>query len=81
MGWKIKLAASAREDIRNIKSWYRKQSAQALENFIQELTASIEALKEDIQEHRLIYKNYRKLSLKKISLFHLLSKEREKIFY
>lgn len=65
MNLKIKITASARADIRDIKKWYAKESLWALENFTKELVATLEALQNDLQGHRIVYKNYHKVSLKK----------------
>lgn len=73
MNWRIKITASAREDIRNIKTWYATESVNALENFTKELVTVLESLQSDLKENRPVYENYRKVSLKKISVHHLLS--------
>ena len=65
MQWKIKITASAREDIRNIKNWYKQQSHQAVENFTKELIAAIESLQKDSIEYKMVHHNYRRLLLKK----------------
>ena len=50
MAWEVKIAASARQDIIEIKQWYRKQSDQALKNFVSELSTAIEHLKENFTD-------------------------------
>lgn len=69
MAWKVKIAASARQDIIEIKQWYQKQSDQALKNFISELSTAIELLKENSTDYRVVYKNNRKLPLKQFPYF------------
>jgi plasmid stabilization system protein ParE len=69
MAWKIKIAASALQDINNIKRWYKSQSDQALENFSDELFNSIESLKDDTVDFKAVYKDNRKLPLKKFPYF------------
>ena len=72
MAWEVKIAASARQDIIEIKQWYRKQSDQALKNFVSELSTAIEHLKENSTDYHVVYKNNRKLP-QTISFFCLLS--------
>lgn len=78
MSWRIKITASAREDIRNIKTWHATESVKALENFTKELVTVLENLQSNLQENRPVYENYRKISLKKISLHHILSAKRNR---
>lgn len=65
MSWKVVITGSAKEDIRTIKKWYRQESTQAAENFSKEIAEALESLQSDRIEHRLIYGNYRRLSLNK----------------
>jgi plasmid stabilization system protein ParE len=43
MPWKIRIIASAYNDIDEIKKWYKKQSAAAAENYIAELFTAIDS--------------------------------------
>lgn len=65
MDWKVKITASAKQDISKIRHWYAKESIWALQNFVRELTAALDSLTKDVQENRLVHDNYRKLTLKK----------------
>lgn len=62
---KIKITASAKEDIKTAQKWYKERSLQAAENFTLELTTAIDNLQISFAEHRKVYKNFQKLSLKK----------------
>lgn len=64
MPWKIRIIASAYNDIEEIKKWYNKQSAAAAENFIFELFTAIDSLKDENKEHKKVFGNYRRLQLK-----------------
>lgn len=65
MSWKIKVTASASQDIKAIKQWYQKASLQSLKNFVADLTASFDALKTNLIDFQPVYKNYRKIPLKR----------------
>jgi plasmid stabilization system protein ParE len=63
MPWKIRIVASAYNDIDEIKKWYNKQSVVAAEDFIFELFTAIDSLKEENKEHKKVFGNYRRLFL------------------
>ncbi len=65
MNWKIKITASARVDIKDIKKWYGKESIWALENFTKELVAALGRLQKGLREYRTVYQDYHRISLKK----------------
>ena len=65
MPWKIRVTASAKADINDIKKWNRKQSLIAAKNFAFELFTAIETLQKDNKEHKKVFGNYRRLLLKK----------------
>jgi plasmid stabilization system protein ParE len=65
MPWKIRIIASAYNDIDEIKKWYKKQSVVAAENFILDLFTAIDSLKEENKEHKKVFGNYRRLFLRK----------------
>lgn len=68
MNWRIKITASAREDIRNIKKWYATESVNALENFTKELVTVLESLQSDLKENRPSAKGNRKNSYDQCSV-------------
>lgn len=65
MPWKVRIAASAKADINDIKKWYREQSQVAAKNFTFELFTAIESLHKEDKEHKTVFGNYRRLLLKK----------------
>lgn len=65
MNWKIQIRASAKEDIKAIKQWYRHESIQALENFTKELTATFELLQDDQVDYKPVHKNFRRVQMKR----------------
>jgi plasmid stabilization system protein ParE len=65
MPWSIKISASAKKDITDIKNWYKEQSVLAAKNFIFELTEAIDSLQKEIKEHKPVFKKYRRLLLKR----------------
>jgi plasmid stabilization system protein ParE len=65
MPWKIRIIASAYNDIDELKKWYKKQSIIAADNFILDLFTAIDSLKEKNKEHKKVFGNYRRLFLRK----------------
>ncbi|HEY8898750.1 MAG TPA: type II toxin-antitoxin system RelE/ParE family toxin [Niastella sp.] len=65
MPWSIRISASAKNDIIEIKNWYKEQSAVAAKNFIFELTEAIDSLHKENKEHKPVFVSYRRLLLKK----------------
>ncbi|NTS40879.1 type II toxin-antitoxin system RelE/ParE family toxin [Flavisolibacter sp. BT320] len=80
MAWKVQLTQTTRDDIYEIKQWYRQQSGIALKNFVEELVTAIDNLKSGQVEHRIVYKDNRKLPLRKFpySIYYR-RKEKEEI--
>lgn len=82
MAWTVKISKAARQDIQEIKQWYREQSYQAMKDFTDELHAAIETLKEDFINYRRIYKNQRRLSLKKfLTLYTIVEKKKKPLLH
>lgn len=57
MPWKIRVTASAKADINDIKKWYREQSLIAAKNFAFELFTAVESLQKENKEHKQVYGN------------------------
>lgn len=65
MQWTISISASAKADIIEIKKWYSQQSIIASKNFIEEVIATIETLRNENKENKTVYGSYKRLLLKK----------------